>query len=152
MGVSSGGGNAVEIELRGWDLDRADRIAADIRRRMEAVPGVTDVRVSRREGRPEERLELDRERIAEVGLSVEEVGRTLMANVGGLEAGRFREGGDEFPIVVRLRPEDRLHAADLDHIVLRTDAGSVIPLSALVYRGRGRGAVEIERVDGQRVS
>ncbi len=149
---SSGGGNAVEIELRGWDLDRADRIAADIRRRMEAVPGVTDVRVSRREGRPEERLELDRERIAEVGLSVEEVGRTLMANVGGLEAGRFREGGDEFPIVVRLRPEDRLHAADLDHIVLRTDAGSVIPLSALVERRRGRGPVEIERVDGQRVT
>jgi HAE1 family hydrophobic/amphiphilic exporter-1 len=75
-----------------------------------------------------------------------------MANVGGLEAGRFREGGDEYPIVVRLRPEDRLHAADLDHIVLRTDAGSVIPLSALVDRRRGRGPVEIERVDGQRVT
>ena len=48
---SSGGGSAVEIELRGWDLTRADRIAADIRRRMERVPGVTDVRVSR-EGEP----------------------------------------------------------------------------------------------------
>jgi HAE1 family hydrophobic/amphiphilic exporter-1 len=119
---------------------------------MEAVPGVTDVRVSRREGRPEERLELDRERIAEVGLSVEEVGRTLMANVGGLEAGRFREGGDEFPIVVRLRPEDRLHASDLDHIALRTETGSVVPLSALVERRRGRGPVAIERVDGQRVT
>jgi HAE1 family hydrophobic/amphiphilic exporter-1 len=149
---SSGGGDAVEIELRGWDLKRADRIAADIRRRMDRLPGVTDVRVSRREGRPEERLELDRERIAELGLSVEEVGRTLMANVGGLEAGRFREGGDEFPIVVRLRPEDRLHAADLDHVVLRTPGGAIVPLSAVVDRKRGRGPVEIERVDGQRVN
>ncbi len=64
--------------------------------------------MSRREGQPEERIVLDRERMAEMGLSVREVGRTLLANVGGLEAGRYREGGDEFPIVVRLRPEDRL--------------------------------------------
>ncbi len=149
---SSGGGTAIEIEIRGWDLGRADRIAADIRARMERLPGVTDVRVSRREGQPEERLELDRERIADVGLSVQEVGRTLMANVGGLEAGRFREGGDEFPIVVRLRPEDRLYASDLDNVVLRTPAGEIVPLSALVERRRGRGPVEIERVDGQRVT
>jgi len=149
---SSGGGSAVEIELRGWDLERADRIAADIRRRMEKLPGITDVQVSRREGLPEERLLLDRERIAELGLSVREVGRTLLANVGGLEAGRFREGGDEFPIVVRLRPEDRLNAADLNNVVLRTPGGATVPLSTLVERRRGRGPVEIERVDGQRVT
>ncbi|HSL17355.1 MAG TPA: efflux RND transporter permease subunit [Methylomirabilota bacterium] len=149
---SSGGGDAVEIELRGWELDRADRLAAEIRLRMGRVPGVTDVRVSRREGQPEERLWLDRERIAELGLSVREVGRTLLANVGGLEAGRYREGGDEFPIVVRLRPEDRLHAEDLDAIVLRTPAGAAVPLSSLVVAERGRGPVEIDRVDGQRVT
>ena len=149
---SSGSGSAVEIELRGWDLARADLIAAEIRRRMERLPGVTDVRVSRREGQPEERLWLNRERISELGLSVREVGDTLLANVGGLEAGRYREGGDEFPIVVRLRPEDRLHAEDLDAIVLRTPTGETIPLSTLVRAQRGRGPVEIERVDGQRVT
>jgi len=150
---SSGGGQtAVEVELRGWDLARADAIAAEIRRRVERIDGITDVNVSRREGQPEERLVLDRERIAELGLSVREVGRTLMANVGGLEAGRFREGGDEYPIVVRLRPEDRLNADDLDYVVLRTPAGAVVPLSTLVERQRARGPVEIERVDGQRVT
>jgi HAE1 family hydrophobic/amphiphilic exporter-1 len=150
---SSGGSQqGLEIELRGWDLRRADQIAAEIRRRIERIDGITDVRVSRREGQPEERLVIDRERLAEVGLSVREVGRTLLANVGGLEAGRFREGGDEFPIVVRLRPGDRLTAEDLDSIVLRSPAGSVIPLSALVERRRERGPVEIDRVDAQRVT
>jgi HAE1 family hydrophobic/amphiphilic exporter-1 len=150
---SSGGSQrALEIELRGWDLARADRIASEIRARMEGLDGVTDVRVSRREGQPEERFILDRDRIADVGLSVRQVGQTLLANVGGLEAGRFREGGDEFPIVVRLRPEDRLHPEDLDHIVLRTSAGEVVPLSALIQRTRQRGPVEIDRVDGQRVT
>lgn len=56
---SSGRGNAVEIELRGWDLAAADRIAADIRRRMERLAGITDARISRRGGQPEERLILD---------------------------------------------------------------------------------------------
>jgi HAE1 family hydrophobic/amphiphilic exporter-1 len=150
---SSGGGqSALELELRGWDLEQADELAAEIRRRMRAIDGIADVNISRREGQPEERLVIDRERLAEIGLSVEEVGRTLLANVGGLEAGRFREGGDEFPIVVRLRPSDRLTAEDLDAIVLRSPAGAVIPLSTLVERQRTRGPVEIDRVDGQRVT
>jgi HAE1 family hydrophobic/amphiphilic exporter-1 len=149
---SGGGGDEVEIELRGYDLERADRVAAEIQRRMEGVPGIIDVRVSRREGRPEERLVLDRERISELGLSVQEVGRTLLANVGGLEAGRFREGGDEFPIRVRLRAEDRLTGDDLSNVSLRTPDGAVVPLSTVVERQRGRGPVEIDRVDGQRVT
>ena len=70
-------------------------LAADIRRRLETVAGVTGVRVSRREGQPEERWILERERIAQLGLTVREVGRTLLASVAGIEAGRFREGGDD---------------------------------------------------------
>jgi len=149
---SSGGGEeAVEIELRGWDLERADALAAEIERRIDRVPGVADVRVSRREGQPEERLLFDRERIAELGLTVRDVGRTVQANVGGIEASRLRQGGREYPIMVRLRPDDRLAAEDLGGISLRTPAG-VVPLSSVVSRVGGRGPVEIDRVDGQRVT
>ncbi|HVR69941.1 MAG TPA: efflux RND transporter permease subunit [Vicinamibacteria bacterium] len=150
---SSGGGeDAVEIELRGFDLDRADLLAEEIRRRMEAIPGITDTRVSRREGRPEESLIFDRARIAELGLSVRDVARTVQASVGGVEAGRFRELGEEFPIVVRLRPEDRISGEDLQAVSLRTPAGAVVPLSTVVSRSRGRAPVNIQRVDGQRVT
>ena len=150
---SSGGGDeAVEVELRGWDLERADAVAEQIRRRMEGVAGLVDVRVSRREGVPEERLLFDRERIAELGMSVQQVARTIQANVGGLEAGRLREDGDEYPIVVRLEPEHRVTADDLRGVALRTPDGDIVPLSAVVKRERGRGPTEIERVDGQRVT
>ncbi len=149
---SGGGGSALELELRGWELERADRLAAEIQRRMTALPGITDVRISRRQGRPEERLLLDRERIAELGLSVREVGRTVLANVAGIEAGRYREGGSEFPITVRLRREDRRSADDLAGVTLRTPSGATVALSSLVERQRGLGPVEIDRVDGQRVT
>jgi HAE1 family hydrophobic/amphiphilic exporter-1 len=150
---SAGGGEeAVEIELRGWDLAQADAIGGEIERRIENLPGITDVRLSRREGQPEERLVFDRERMAEVGLTVREVGRTVQANVGGVEASRLREGGNEYPIRVRLRPDDRFAAGDLAGISLRTPAGEVVPLDSVVSRAQGRGPVEIDRVDGQRVT
>ncbi|HUP49235.1 MAG TPA: efflux RND transporter permease subunit, partial [Thermoanaerobaculia bacterium] len=150
---SSGAGeDAVEIELRDWDLERADRTAAAMRVRMAGVPGVADVRVSRREGRPERNLVFERERIAEMGLSTREVARTLQANVGGVEAGRFRDQGEEYPIVVRLDPHDRLAQEDLRNITLRTPSGRIVPLSAVVSWERSRGPLEINRVDGQRVT
>lgn len=149
---SSGGEDEIEIELRGWDLEKADVVAAQIRDRMEKVNGIRDVRLSRREGRPEDRIVFDRARIAELGLTVGEVARIVQANVGGLRAGEFREGGEEYPIVVRLRPEDRLTGDDLRNISLRTPAGAIVPLSAVVSRERGRGPVEIDRVDSQRVT
>jgi HAE1 family hydrophobic/amphiphilic exporter-1 len=150
---SSGGGNdGLEVELRGWDLHRSDQIAAEMRRRMEGVPGVTGVRISRREGRPEERLRLDRERIAALGLSVRDVARAIQANVGGIEAGRLSDEGEEYPIVVRLQAVDRLTAQDLEPAALRTPAGAVVPLSAVVTRERARGPTGISRVDGQRVT
>jgi HAE1 family hydrophobic/amphiphilic exporter-1 len=142
----------VELELRGHDLARADALAAEIRRRMERVAGITDVRVSRREGQPEERLHFDRERLAQLGISVREAARVVQANVGGLEAGRFREEGEEYPIVVRLRPADRLTRQDLRNVSLRAPDGSTVPLAAVVTAERGRVPTEIDRVDGQRVT
>ena len=148
----SGGGDAVELELRGYDLEQADQIAQQIRGIMQQVPEVADVRISRREGRPEENLIVDREKIAQLGLSVSGVARVIQTNVGGGQAGVFRQGGDEYPIVVRLRPEDRLSALDLGNITVRSASGEVIPISAVLHAERRRGPTGIARVDGQRVT
>jgi hydrophobic/amphiphilic exporter-1 (mainly G- bacteria), HAE1 family len=60
--------------------------------------------------------------------------------------------GEEIPITVRLRPEDRLSLMDLDNITVRSAGGSILPLSALVSQEMGRGPTNINRVDGQRVT
>lgn len=150
---SSGGGTeAVQVELRGYDLKVADALSREIRDRLEAVDGVADARLSRREGRPEENIVFDREKIANLGLTVQQVGRAIQTSVGGSRAGQFRVDGDEFPIVVRLRPEDRLSVQDLDDISVRTGDGTTIPVSTLVDAERSRAPTTIQRVDGQRVT
>ncbi len=148
----SGGGEAVEVELRGYDLDLADQLAGQIKGIMEGRPEIADVRVSRREGRPEQNLIIDREKIADLGMTVNQVAQVVQTNVGGSRAGVFREGGEEFPITVRLQPEDRLSTQDLKNVSLRTGSGRITPVSSVVSVERRRSPTDIDRVDGQRVT
>ncbi|MFH2056467.1 MAG: efflux RND transporter permease subunit [bacterium] len=148
----SGSGEAVQVELRGYDLALADLLAQDIKKEMEQVPEVEDVRLSRREGRPEQNLIVDREKIAELGLSVSDVAEVIQTNVGGSRAGVYRDRGEEYAIVVRLQPVDRLSINDLSNVALRTDGGDIIPVSSVVSSERRRSPTDIERVNGQRVT
>lgn len=149
---SSDGEDDVQIEIRGYDLYQADDIARQLIRRIETIEGIADARVSRREGRPEQNVTFDRQKIAQVGLTVDEVARAIQTSVGGSRAGVFRTAGEHFPIVVRLRPEDRLNVSDLDNIAVQAPNGRVIPVATLVDVERDRGPVSVERIDGRRVT
>ncbi len=110
------------------------------------------MRISRREGRPEQNLIIDREKLAELGLSVRQVAEVIQTNIGGSRAGVFREGGDEFSINVRLRPTDRLSTLDLKNVSLRTATGEIVPISSVVKTESRRSATEIDRINSQRVT
>jgi len=150
---SSGGGNqALQVELRGYDLDRARSISERIQSRLENVEGVASSRTARREGRPEQNIRFLRDKISSLGLSTQEVAAAVQTNVGGSRAASYRSGGEQFPITVRLRPEDRLSVKDLDNVSIQTPNGESVPLSTLVDTDRGRGPTEIQRINGQRVT
>lgn len=148
----SGGNTEVDVQLRGYNLDLARQISRQIQLLMEEIPEVTGVRTDRREGRPEQRIIFNREKIADLGLSVGDIGRIIQTNIGGSRAGVFRMRGDEYPIIVRLQPEDRVSTTDLENISIRTQDGEVLPVSALVTKELGRGPTDINRVNNQRVS
>lgn len=147
-----GGAEDVQFEIRGYDLEKAYDLAQQIKLRIEEIPGIMEVRLGRSEGTPEERIVFDREKIADLGLSVREVAEVVQTNIGGRRAGSYRIGGDEYPITVRLRPEDRLSTTDLTNISVRTPSGEVIPISAITKPVRGRGTADISRINGQRVT
>ena len=150
---STGGGNqALQVELRGYDLERARSIAEQIQARLEQVEGVATARTGRREGRPEQNIRFLRDKISSLGLSTQEVAAAVQTNVGGSRAASYRSGGEQFPITVRLRPEDRLSVEDLDNVSVQTPNGESVPLSTLVDTDRGRGPTEIQRINGQRVT
>ena len=150
---SSGGGNeAVQVELRGYDLEQARELGERIKARLETIDGIANARSGRREGRPEQNIRFLRDKISALGLTTEQVAQAVQTNLGGSRAAVFREGGDQFPITVRLRPEDRLSVKDLDNVSIQTPSGQSVPISSLVNTTRGRGPTEIRRVNGQRVT
>jgi HAE1 family hydrophobic/amphiphilic exporter-1 len=108
--------------------------------------------MSQQEGRPERDLLFNRARLANVGLTVRDVAGAVQTAVAGRRAGYLREGGEQFPITVRLQPDDRLTADDLRSLPVRTPSGQVLPLSTLVTPDPARGPTAIDRIDGQRVT
>ncbi|REL39070.1 AcrB/AcrD/AcrF family protein [Rhodohalobacter sp. SW132] len=148
----SGGEEAVQVQLRGHDLERAEEIADEIVTRMERVPAVRGARSDRQEGRPEQNIVFDREKIAELGLTGRDIAQAIQANVGGTRAGVYRDGGDEFDIMVRLRESDRMSTLDLDNISVRTATGATVPVSTVIKQESARGPVSINKINGQRVT
>jgi HAE1 family hydrophobic/amphiphilic exporter-1 len=148
----SGGDEAVQLELRGYDLAQADIIADEIVNRMERLPMIRDARSNRQEGRPEQNIVFDRQKIAELGLTGRDIAQAIQANVGGTTAGVFREGGEEFDINVRLQESDRMSTLDLDNISVRTATGETVPVSTVIDQNASRGPESINRINGQRVT
>src|SRR5690606_22392168 len=112
-GNQNGGGSSLELQLRGHDMQVAEDLVQTIINRIETVPGGVDADASNRERRPQQNIQFDRQRMAELGLSVQDVASAIQTSIGGRRAGVYRIGGEEIDINVRLRPEDRLSVIDL---------------------------------------
>ncbi|THD65285.1 CusA/CzcA family heavy metal efflux RND transporter [Phenylobacterium sp.] len=97
------------LKLFGPDLAVLQSTAGQIRDTMATVPGVTDLAVLTSLGQPTVQIEIDRAKAARFGLAPGDINATVQAAIGGQSAGNFYEPGSDrnFPIVVRLQPEDR---------------------------------------------
>ena len=146
------GDSRIALEIRGEDLDDARRIAQEARAVMQDTPGIADVRVGRDEGRPEITIRVDRPKAAMLGMTPQSVTNTIQTNLAGTEAARFRERGNEYPIVVRLREADRTEIADIGDVLVGTPNGQVVPARNLLAVGREAGPVQIDRKNMERIT
>ena len=151
-GGGQGNDSRVALEIRGHDLDDARRIAQDARDVMEGTPGIADVRIGREEGRPEISVRVDRPKAAMLGMTVSSVATTIQTNVAGTTAAQFRERGNEYPVVVRLREADREEVSDVGDVLLSTPSGQVVPAKNVMVVTRDAGPVQIDRKNMERIT
>jgi HAE1 family hydrophobic/amphiphilic exporter-1 len=145
------GDSRIALEILGNDLQQAQRVAQDAKAMMDQVDEVRNARVSRDEGRPELAVQVDRPKAALFGLSVTGVANSIRTSVGGTQAAFFREGGNEYPIVVRLRAEDRGRIEDLNDVLISTPSGQVLQANNLMTLRNQAGPTEIQRKNQERV-
>lgn len=125
------GGTTVDVEIFGYDFEVTSRLAHEIREKIEAIPGATDVKVSRKDDRPELQVVLDRKKMAESGLNTAMVSAALRNRVAGMTASIYREEGEEYDIIVRLSEEFRSSITDLESLTITSPMGTRVKLGEL---------------------
>jgi HAE1 family hydrophobic/amphiphilic exporter-1 len=145
------GADKVQVEVRGHDLQMADRLAAQVKDIVESVDGITDARVSRESGSPEELVLIDRQKAADMHLTVSKIANALQTILSGTRAGYYRQGGDEYTILVKLRDAEQMDLRDILDLTITNAEGEPVVLRNVVTIGPRRGPVLIERKDQERV-
>jgi hydrophobic/amphiphilic exporter-1 (mainly G- bacteria), HAE1 family len=145
-----GGDEGLVIELRGFELERLDALANRAASLVTEVSGVTDVDVTREAGVPQFQIRVDRDKTADVGLTVRDVTRALETAVAGSKAGEYRTGGDSYRILVQLKDAERLSVDEILDLTLNTPSGDPVALRNVVTTESGRGPIVIDRKDQQR--
>jgi HAE1 family hydrophobic/amphiphilic exporter-1 len=145
------GDGRLSIQIMGHDLDTANQIAMDLKTMLDSTPGIADSRLQQDQGRPELSVRVDRDKAALLGLTVTGVANTIRTNVAGTQAAMFREAGNEYPIVVRLRQSDREEVSEVGDVLLSNAAGQVLPAKNVMVIDRSTGPTSIERTNQERV-
>lgn len=147
-------GSPVNIEVVGTDPDELKRLSDRILAILENAPvaaSLVGLESDLDEARPELAVRVNRELAALYGLSTGEVGSALRGAVQGFEAARYRDGNDEYDIIVRLAETDRADLSSLEDLVILTE-GTPIPLLSVAEWQVGEGLGSIRRKDMDRLA
>ena len=127
-----GFGQGFQVVLQHQDLKELDRYATALAGKLQADGYLINVRPSFKLDKPELRLQIDRNRAAMLGVSIEDISRTLQILFGGLDLSRLNLQGKEYDVIVQLERPSRLTPGDLDTAYVRSGSGHLIQLSNLV--------------------
>ena len=141
----------VTVEVRGFDLDVLDMLALRVSEAIADVPGVTDVKRSRESGIPQREIHVDRDKVADLGLSVRDVTEVIETAVAGSKAGEYRVAGNSYRILVQLQDAEKRSLEEILDLTLHTSAGETVVLRNLVETRTSLGSVTIERKEQQRL-
>jgi HAE1 family hydrophobic/amphiphilic exporter-1 len=143
---------AIEVEVRGFNLELLDRLAAEVVEKMRRIDGLTDISSSTEGGHPELQVRLDRDRLAAYGLAIDDVAAVLRGMVQGNVATDITRTDRTIDIRVRAAERFRSSAEALANLTVTHVGGTAIPLSAVAEVLELEGPAEIRRADGTRVA
>ena len=150
-GLLFAGGKPLIIEIYGHDLDTGMILAEEIANELRKIRGAVDIEISRKMGKPELQIKVDRDKASHLGLNVSDIGNTIQVFFSGKEATKYREKGKEYEIFVRLREEDRKNITDLENSFITSPFGKQVRLTNVAQVIEKSGPIKIERKNQERV-
>lgn len=135
----------VQIVVSGASREQVIAAGKQIYDTLRAIQGTTDVRMSSEEGKYETRVEIDRQKLAALGLSIGEVGSSLNIALQGNDDIKFREGTTEYPIRIRLDEKDRSNVETIGSLTITNRQGQPIEVQQFAEVKLSTGATKLER-------
>lgn len=143
-------GPPINIELSGDDYAVLAKLAQDVKRLIEDVPNLVDLDDDYDKGKPEVRVNVDRQRAALAGLNTQFLGLTVKAAINGLKAGEYREGDKEYDVMVRFPKAFRETVSNLETMTLINLGGKTIPFTAVARVEQAGGMGSIKHINRKR--
>ena len=117
---------------------------------LSKYPGVQNIQTDLKLNTPELRVNVDRDKMADLGVPVETVGRTLETMLGGRQVTRFKRDGEQYDVIVQVAPRDRTQPSDISDINVRTRSQQMVPLSNLLAVREGVSPQSLNHFNRQR--
>jgi multidrug efflux pump len=131
-GLTRGGGQPFQVVLGGPDYEQLVLWRDALLARMQDNPRLINPDSDYKETRPQLRIEIDRERAAKLGVSVQDIGRTLESMMGSRRVTTFVDAGEEYDVVMQAGISDRNAVNDLKNLYVRSSSGELVALASLV--------------------
>jgi len=141
----------VFIDVYGYDYNVLRDLAISLAKSMGTVPGLADVKLRYKPGRPEMRFNVDKQRAAYFGLSVRDIAEITHAQMRGLRATYFHDKARQVETIARLDERHRRDLEDLKKLTLTTPSGAQIYLEQVADFNFGLSPSEIWRKDKNRM-
>lgn len=150
-------GYAINMEVIGEDynvlLSEAEKIKAYIQKAN--IPGIEGLKIDVNQNKPEMEVYVDRKKAGKLGLSTQMVGGALRQAIYGIDASTYKEGDDDYDIIVRFDDDSRYNESALfnQSITFRNNKGKLlkIPISAVVSKRNVASFSSIKRKNLKRV-
>ena len=138
---------SLQIAVNGTDFASITSAAEQVADVLRNVPGTTDVRLSSETGKPEMRVDIDRAKMAQLGLSIADVGTTLRVALTGDDESKYRDGNTEYDIRIQFDQFNRSRTEDIGHIVFVNGRGQQVELKQFATITLASGPTKLERRD-----
>ncbi|MEQ2007176.1 MAG: efflux RND transporter permease subunit [Limisphaerales bacterium] len=148
--IGRGFGAPFQLVIQAQDLDALNSHVTGLLGKLRSEGYLVNVRSSFEVTKPELRLDVDRDRAAALGVSIEDVSRTMQILFGGLDLSRVKLDGKQYQVITQLQRASRLTPQDLDRLYVRNKDGQLIQLSSIVRRESGSSPNVVEHFNRMR--
>lgn len=139
------------FSIQGPDLNRLEQYANSLMARLKQVPGAADMELTYESGKPEVRVQINRDKAADLHVNVAQVANAMRVLVGGDDqATTYKEGDDRYDVMLRVAKEFRNSPRTLERLYVPSATLGNVPLSNVASFELGTGPTSIDRYNRQR--